>query len=286
MSYIPLRFINDALGSEASAFRTVAEIVNALTFDKTVLANTLLTKGVIASPSESLIDLINKVVPLQVNFNLPFNENFSDGSFLDGILAESHTLTLFPATFETAADDFSNGIFLDSLLSESGFVLLTSKWNQVMTDNVTPVGYIASASSEDAGHEAFKAFDDLNATLDDAWLTAPSGMTTGYLQYQDTFLGAAVTEYKITSRNSASVGAGQAPKTWTLQGSNDGVSWTVVDTRTDVTSWTFNETKTFYFLNSTSYSYYKLDVTENNGNPDFLAIGELVLKSNDAYQTF
>ncbi|MGH7974971.1 MAG: hypothetical protein ACREBR_05570 [bacterium] len=75
MTYIPLTVINTAIGSpEADNFVTVVEIANDIIFDKTTLSNTLNQFGVPASPSESLIALINKVHPLSVNYIT----NFSD----------------------------------------------------------------------------------------------------------------------------------------------------------------------------------------------------------------
>jgi O-glycosyl hydrolase len=70
-------------------------------------------------------------------------------------------------------------------------------------------------------------------------------------------------QYAITSGNDV---PGRDPKNWTLSGSNNGTTWTVLDTRTNET-WNSirNSTKTYQFGNSTSYLYYKWDITSNNG---------------------
>jgi hypothetical protein len=75
-----------------------------------------------------------------------------------------------------------------------------------------------------------KAFDGSSTTF---WATAASS-TTGWLQY-DLGLGNEVVaaEYAVQIATSTT----RTPRDFTLQGSNDGSSWTVLDTRTSET-WT------------------------------------------------
>ena len=81
------------------------------------------------------------------------------------------------------------------------------------------------------------------------------------------------------------------PKDWTFEGSNDGTNWTVLDTQTNQvftsTQTTDNSNpvlpkqiftgnmKEYNFVNTTSYRYYRLNISANNGHPSFLAIQEL-----------
>lgn len=74
--------------------------------------------------------------------------------------------------------------------------------------------------------------------------------------------------YTLTSGNDAS---SRDPKTWQLQGSNDGTNWTTLDSRTDYTFLSRNETVSFE-LNSGDnkpYLYYRLFITANNGSSSF-----------------
>ena len=66
-----------------------------------------------------------------------------------------------------------------------------------------------------------------------------------------------------------------SPKDWTIEGSNDGITWTVLDTRTNQSQVSANLAKigTYIVSNSTSYSKYRLNVTENNGG-DQTIVGE------------
>ena len=70
-----------------------------------------------------------------------------------------------------------------------------------------------------------------------------------------------VDKYKVSG---PSANAGRGPKAWTLEGSNDGSSWTEVDSRTDVT-WSSNQSKEYTVDESkvASYRYYRMIFTES-----------------------
>ncbi len=55
-------------------------------------------------------------------------------------------------------------------------------------------------------------------------------------------------------------------KTWTIQGSNNGASWDILDTRTNETWVTPSSTNFYTFNNTTAYEYYQLVFTANNGS--------------------
>jgi hypothetical protein len=75
MSYVPLTPINQAIGSpEADDLHTVTALANDIIYDKSLLVGALLSFGIPANVNESLVDLINKVIPLSVNYI----ENLSD----------------------------------------------------------------------------------------------------------------------------------------------------------------------------------------------------------------
>jgi hypothetical protein len=66
----------------------------------------------------------------------------------------------------------------------------------------------------------------------------------------------------LTSGNDA---ADRDPKAWTLEGSSNGTTWTVLDTRSNEAFANRLMTKTYFFQNSTAYTHYRLSITENNG---------------------
>lgn len=69
--------------------------------------------------------------------------------------------------------------------------------------------------------------------------------------------------YTLTSGNDA---PGRDPRDWQILGSNDGENWDLLDERTGETFNSRNLTREFYFANDTAYTYYRLDVTSNNGS--------------------
>jgi hypothetical protein len=129
-----------------------------------------------------------------------------------------------------------------------------------------------TASSENLPIEGKdKAFDDNSATK---WLCIPS---TGWIQYDFIGIGSyAINSYTITSANDV---PGRDPKSWTLQGSNDGINWTVVDTRINETFNSRFQKRTFSFSNMTAYQIYKLNITENNGEGN-LQLAEIEMFEN------
>lgn len=141
-----------------------------------------------------------------------------------------------------------------------------------LDDSVTnwPVVVAATGSSNFTGEPATLAFD---GDASDQWET--NGTSTGWVQAQ-LAVAVALTGYSLTSRAGFTA---RAPKDWTFQGSNDGTSWTTLDTQTGVTSWTGGDTKAYTFTNTTAYLYYRLNVTANNGNA-YLTISEFTLGSN------
>ncbi|WP_238334704.1 GH92 family glycosyl hydrolase [Kribbella amoyensis] len=84
---------------------------------------------------------------------------------------------------------------------------------------------------------------------------------TGWLTYQ-TSQPVTIRKYALTSANDAD---GRDPKNWTLLGSNDGSTWTTLDTRTNEDFENRFQTKEFTVANETAYSFYKLDITQNHG---------------------
>ncbi len=72
-----------------------------------------------------------------------------------------------------------------------------------------------------------------------------------------------VNEYTFTSGNDSPE---RDPKDWNLQGSNDGTTWTTLDTRTGESFSDREVTVTYMFNNNTPYTYYRVNVTANNGD--------------------
>jgi predicted alpha-1,2-mannosidase len=87
----------------------------------------------------------------------------------------------------------------------------------------------------------------------------------------------AVTRYAVTSANDAPE---RDPGTWALEGSQDGLDWTVVDMRMAQSFAGRFETHTYELDNAHAFLYYRLSVTANHGG-GILQIAELQLSDGD-----
>ncbi len=100
----------------------------------------------------------------------------------------------------------------------------------------------------------------------------------------------AINKYRIWPRIHSTLSC--EPKSWTLEASNDDLSWNILDTQSNITNWeqpnsnsitTLTEMKEFSLVNYTLYKYYRLLITESNGSNNYVSIGELALYQNYLY---
>lgn len=123
-----------------------------------------------------------------------------------------------------------------------------------MTSNTAPSGVASSSPSLNNG-QPYQAFDGISNSV--FWNV---GNLPGIIQYQFTS-GKVIQSYviRLDSSTGDTVPVG-GWKSWTFDGSNDGSSWTTLDTRSGVTL-AGDTDNSFSFSNSTSYTYYRWRVT-------------------------
>lgn len=141
----------------------------------------------------------------------------------------------------------------------------------VMTSNTAPSGVASASTIYGVGYEAYKAFNNSKTGISDGWRTA-SNTKLGWIQYTfDT--PKKIAKYTVTPITETTT---NAPKDWTFQGSNDGVTWDVLDTQTAQVSWTASEKREFLINENLvkEYSMYKINVINNNGGTT-LTINEI-----------
>lgn len=149
--------------------------------------------------------------------------------------------------------------YIDSSLGTTFFKIDTI---QRLEKDITSMAALTvsreNGGGADAGEGSKKLVDgDYNSKFltdgfpQDFWvqLTFPSS----------TIIGA----YTITSGNDAPE---RDMKDWNLSGSNDGTTWTVLDSRTDESFSDRNMTKRYEFDNTTGYKMYRINVIANNGS--------------------
>jgi hypothetical protein len=149
--------------------------------------------------------------------------------------------------------------YIDSSLGTTFFKIDTiQRLEKDITSMATLTVSRDNGGGADAGEGSKKLVDgDYNSKFltdgfpQDFWvqLTFPS----------PTVIGA----YTITSGNDAPE---RDMKDWNLSGSNDGTTWTVLDTRTDETFSDRNVTNRYEFDNTTPYTMYRINVMANNGS--------------------
>jgi hypothetical protein len=142
-----------------------------------------------------------------------------------------------------------------------------------------PTATIALASSDNPPNEtAAMAFDGSTATK---WFNANGG-NTGWLQFYFGGPLKAVVRYALSSANDV---PGRDPKNWQFQGSQDGSSWTTLDTRSNELFASRFLTKQYAISNTTAFAYYRLYITANNGDPSGLQLSEMAFTFGTAAPT-
>jgi hypothetical protein len=112
--------------------------------------------------------------------------------------------------------------------------------------------YNDSPTNEDIG----KVIDNQSSTK---YLTFQN---SAWIQFQAS-TAYVVTRYSITSANDA---AQRDPLNWTLQGSTNGTTWATLNTQSNQDFPNRFQRREFTFTNSTAYTYYRLQMTNNSGN--------------------
>lgn len=125
---------------------------------------------------------------------------------------------------------------------------------------------------------------DLAVTIDDAALAAEGTVPlagalavtlddagVGQGRCEDNLHGAASADQEREHRN-------RAPKTWSLEGSNDDSSWTTLISRSNDTGWQRYETRAYRIPDQGDFRYYRFNVTAVDGGTS-PAIEEIYLAS-------
>ncbi len=122
----------------------------------------------------------------------------------------------------------------------------------VMTSNTAPSGTASANSETDATHAAWHAFDGNNGTFwqptraDAPWTLAYAFAAATTVNYYRIYPG------------------GACPLSWTFEGSDDGSTWTVLDTQTNVQSWA-GFAQDFFPATEASFKRYRLNITNSIG---------------------
>lgn len=141
------------------------------------------------------------------------------------------------------------------MLSTNSYAAYSNNLIPTMTSNTSPSGIASASSNYGVNYDAWRAFDKTSTMWGSSNNTFPQ-----WIAYEFN-IPKAVSQYTIKADNWSTT----PPYNWTFEGSNDGTTWTTLDTRTNITGWSPYEKRTFSFANTTSYKKYRLYMTANNG---------------------
>jgi hypothetical protein len=176
--------------------------------------------------------------------------NFSSGATWDNGAVPTSSDDLYANNFTVTI----NGTYtVQTIRNTVSPVLVPDIATPAMTSNNTPSG-LAFASSSGA-NVPWNAFSQDAATT--SWQSGTNN--TGILGYQFTS-GKIIKRYSIRMQSAT----GSYPTTWTFQGSNDGITYTTLET-VAAFSIPINGNYTSAILaNTTSYTYYRINITAVN----------------------
>lgn len=160
----------------------------------------------------------------------------------------------------TQGIESSNTLQMKEIKKEEYTPIFT--WKETsMTSNTTPAPFIVSASDQQSGFEAYKAFNTLSGSSD-TWMTN-SNIVNGWIQLD---LGSSMVFncVKVTSRNGVGYDT-HSPKDFEILASNNNDTFTKLEAFNNNTGWKNYEQRLFTFSNTTSYRYYRVNVLSNNG---------------------
>lgn len=211
------------------------------------------------------VNLAATTVPV----NIAFANGFGSGGAVDYVSITSSDVT---SAFSSLPASSTSYLYVDRN-SSTGALTYGSVTSAPVYSSVEPLvevtsGAATSSVTATSGNEASKLFDKNPATG-----FVASASTTGIITFVPTAAFCLV-RYNLTAWDTTS--PGRMPRDWTVQGSNDGNTWTTIDTRSNQTSWVSGETRRFTVSNSTTYAQYRINVSANNGT-NFLEIRGLSL---------
>jgi PKD repeat protein len=155
-----------------------------------------------------------------------------------------------------------------------GTVTAETTWlNPAMTTNTTPEGVASESSFISLPYYGNASFDHVKTAI--GWTTVSGGIP-GWLQYKFSNNTAVIVAYNITS----STVVARTPKDWTIKGSKTGAftgEEITLSTITGQTSWGEYETRIFTISNPSNYTYYRMDISANNGDANYIQFTELEL---------
>ena len=225
------------------------------------------TQGDVVVP-QPVADFSSSATAVSEGETIVFTNLSTDAtSYVWDVNGVTGTTTDFSHTFASA------GIYTVTLTASSdvgsaqkSISITVSESNESLVDITEDGGAISAQYNDSPSSEGINNLIDNNTSS--KFLTFNASV---YVEYQAS-KAYVVSRYTLTSANDAEE---RDPKSWMLQGSNDGLNFTTIDTRNNEDFTSRHQTKVYTFSNSASYQFYRLDLTNNSGA--ILQLAELEL---------
>lgn len=188
------------------------------------------------------------------------NGNWSNTAIWDGGALPLSNDDIFANNFTVTLDQ---DITVGSLRNTAGDVYLPGMPIPKMTGNTQPNGEVFAGQNTST---AFQAFDYNTSTRWNAF-----SFTNCFIGYKFT-IGKIIKRYYFNKYNGT-----QAATAWTFQGSNDGITYDILETVTSNSSITY---LSGILANTTSYIYYRINVTANVNGDGAVFIQSLEMTEN------
>ncbi|HSA60037.1 MAG TPA: LamG-like jellyroll fold domain-containing protein, partial [bacterium] len=207
----------------------------------------------------------------------PLDPDTDNDGMNDGAEIAAGTDPLNP---DTDADGFNDGTDNCPAVANPGQE--DSEQSLIVSPQGPPPPPTSSASSSYSQSEPYRAFDGNTTTS--GWANSgspPLSTQPAWLQIDfGSGNGRVIDRYQILKSSTQAGGFTSiyTPKTWKIQGSNDGTSWNDLHVVADG-ALVQNVTKEFTFSNSTPYRYYQILVSTSTGSTTWTAITELTFFS-------
>jgi hypothetical protein len=148
----------------------------------------------------------------------------------------------------------ANGKF-NHIPMETGVAIIPA-----MTANVDQGFTLSTDMGEFGSLPLWECFDGVTNSATSYWLSnASTSSGEIVIQLDDTY---PVYSYDVGSGPTVA----RMPRDWTFEGSNNGSSWTVLDTQTGVIADFAYDFDNYRLSSPVEYSYFRLNITDNNGD--------------------
>lgn len=178
--------------------------------------------------------------------NARFN---TKAAFKNTNVSTTNSYRRFRITFTQAYDDNADALVIGDIQIHG--VCLSD--NDIISDAGTMTAQINNDNANENLDKLYDSTADSKFVFDylgNPWIKYETGTPTK------------ANMYSITSANDE---PSRDPQSWELQGSNNGRTWTTIDTRTGQSFYARKNTQFYSFDNNQTYNFYRLVLTENGG---------------------